>query len=171
MPPTRRGMRGFAGALAAAGVLMVLSTTVTTGHKVPAGPLQLVGYGSSLRETLGAPGMSSTVPGAPRVTASGSFSISGTMKGLYPGAIRPLVLTVGNPMPVAITVTEIATSVGGAPPTCPATNLMVTRFSGQLHVGARSTSRLAVEVVMAHSAPQGCQGAMFTLEYWGIASG
>jgi hypothetical protein len=134
-------------------------------------PALLVGYGNSAWHATAAPGSGWTDPG---VTAGApetvSFSISGTVTGLYPGKTRQLVLTVANPQKVSITVTSITTKVSNASTKCVAANLVVTAFSGHLVVPAGKTAKATVNATMPHSAPNGCQGAHFPLAYTGVAT-
>ena len=141
--------RGLTGRrLVGAGGLILLAATLALHHG-PASPVLVAGYGTS--------------PGA------ASFSISGTTKGLYPGVVVPLVLTVANPQSVPITVTAIATSVAGST-SCPAADVKVAGFTGQLHVAAKSTSKVMVQAFMTHAAPTGCQGAVLAFHYGGMAT-
>ena len=98
-----------------------------------------------------------------------AFSIAGRVRGLYPGATRPLTLTVTNPNRFSITVTSITTAVKNASSTCLAANVKVTRFSGAAIVVARRTAHVTVHVTMAHGAGNACQGAVFPFHYRGVA--
>jgi hypothetical protein len=130
----------------------------------------LVGYGSSAPHASAAPETRPSGPGAAGGPAVSSFSISGSVAGLYPGNTRSLVLTVTNPQKVAITVTPITTTVSNASTKCLAANLKVTKFSGHLVVPAGKTAKATVDAEMAHSAPNGCQGAHFPLVYTALAT-
>jgi hypothetical protein len=130
----------------------------------------LVGYGSYPWQAQAAPEARPSGPGAASGPAVSSFSISGGVTGLYPGKTRSFVLTVTNPQKVAITVTSITTTVSNASAKCAAANLKVTKFSGNLVVKAGKTAQATVDATMAHSAPNGCQGAHFPLLYTALAT-
>lgn len=102
--------------------------------------------------------------------AATGFRISGSVAGLYPGAHLPLALKVTNPQHFAIVVTTISVSAGNAKPGCGAANLKATSFAGKLHVPAGGSAVVTVQVTLAHSAPNACQGAVFPLRYTGAAS-
>jgi hypothetical protein len=122
--------------------------------------LRLVGYG----------GVSAFPHEAGGVLSKRSPSIAGNVTGLYPGATLPLVLTVTNTKAQTITVTSISTVVGKDSKLCGAANVHVTKFSGKLLVPATGKATTTVEVLMAHSAPNACQGAVFPFRYHGSAS-
>ncbi len=95
------------------------------------------------------------------------FQISGQVGGLYPGANRPLVLTLFNPNKASITVTSITTAVGDASSACPGTFLRVAPFSGSLVVGPNQSASTTVTAIMLQGAPDACQGAVFPLTFSG----
>ena len=133
----------------------------------PAQQIVLVGYGSSsLQSALG----TTSSPAAPQTQTTGSFTIAGSVAGLYPGLTVPMVLTISNPKSFPIVVTSIKTTVGAASAACSASNLAVTAFSGQLLVPALGSAGTTVQVSMAQSASDVCQGATFPLIYLGLAS-
>jgi hypothetical protein len=124
-------------------------------HGIPAGTLR--GEGASWRPA------SAVV----QSTSSG-FKISGKLTGLYPGATRELVLVVHNPQMFPIVVTSITTTVASPSAGCQASNLVVTAFSGELPLRARTSAEVSVPVLMRHVAPDACQGAVFPLTYSGL---
>jgi len=99
----------------------------------------------------------------------GTFTIAGSVGGLYPGASAQLVLTVSNPQPFAIDVTSITTTVGNPSASCSASNLTVAAFSGNLTVPGRGSAKVTVPVALSHAAPDACQGVEFPLTYNGLA--
>ncbi|HEV2372380.1 MAG TPA: hypothetical protein VGS19_09430 [Streptosporangiaceae bacterium] len=105
----------------------------------------------------------------PSAVSNAAFTISGKVGGLYPGAQRHLTLTVTNHQLYAIVVTSLTTTVSAASAACGASNLTVASFSGQLSVPANGKASTTVQVSMAHSAPNACQGAVFRLHYSGQA--
>jgi hypothetical protein len=130
----------------------------------------LVGHGTS--EAPGAPtpasGAAHSVQDASVV--AGSFSITGSVGGLFPGMKTALVLTVSNPQTVTITVTSITTTVRNASTQCKAANVKVTPFSGSLVIKPGKAGDATVHVKLAHSAPNACQGAVFPFAYSGLAT-
>ena len=133
----------------------------------PTSQIVLVGYGSSSSESaLGATGS----PSGLQAQTSGSFTIAGNVAGMFPGRTVPMLLTVNNPKSFPIVVTSITTTVGNASAACPASNLSVTPFAGQLTVPSLGSAVTTVVVSMALSATDGCQGATFPLVYSGLAS-
>jgi len=93
--------------------------------------------------------------------------ISGDVVGLFPGDRAQLVLTVINRREKPITVTSISTTVSQASEACGATNIEVATYFGYLRVEREATA--TVEVSMARSAPDACEGAHFVLHYRGVA--
>ena len=164
LPGSAAGRAALSASLVAAAGLGLASSTSR-----PNGTL-LVGFGSSATNAPAAPEVRAPDPGAAVVSAASTFSVSGNVGGLYPGTTRSLVLTVTNPQKVAITVTSITTTVSNASTKCGAANLKVTAFSGHLVVKAGTTAHATVAATMAHSAPNGCQGADFPLHYTAVAT-
>jgi hypothetical protein len=103
-------------------------------------------------------------------TSRGYFRISGGVAGLYPGVVKPYVLSVYNPNPFQITVTSISAAVTSPAAGCAASNLAVTAFSGHLIVPGGHIVHTTVAAKMAHSAPNQCQGVVFTLNYTGVGT-
>jgi hypothetical protein len=130
----------------------------------------LVGHGSSPEHAQPASGAVPSVPDAGNRGAASSFSIAGSVTGLFPGKTFPLVLTVTNPQTVTITVTSITTTVSNASSACVAKNVKVSSFSGNLVVAAKKTHKVTVHVTMIHSAPNSCMGAQFPFQYTGLAT-
>jgi hypothetical protein len=100
----------------------------------------------------------------------GRFTISGKATGLYPGASLPLVLTVSNPQQFTIDVTSITTTVGNASPSCPASLLTVTSFSGDLLVPGQSKATHVVTATLSHATPDACQGVVFPIVLFATAT-
>jgi hypothetical protein len=98
----------------------------------------------------------------------GTFRIGGSIGGLYPGVVTHLVLSVVNPQRYALVITSISTTVGTPKTGCSATNLSVGSFSGHVKVKAHRSVQVAVQVSLAHAAPDACQGALFPLQYSGL---
>jgi hypothetical protein len=122
---------------------------------------QLVGSGSSL-----------TAPGQDKDNGKDkrNFTISGTVSGLYPGAEKPLLLTVANPNNFAIDVQTLAATVQAPSPSgCAPTVVMIPGFSGQLTVPANATATKTLVATMDADAPNACQNVTFPLKYSGTA--
>jgi hypothetical protein len=98
-----------------------------------------------------------------------AFSIAGRVGGLVPGKAAALVLTVSNRERVTINVTSIVTTVDDASNRCRRTNVSVAPFEGHLSIPGGGTGRATVQVTLAHSAPDACQGAKFHFVYRGLA--
>jgi hypothetical protein len=147
--------------------LAVLLSVAASGS-VPVGGvtvIRLVGTGSG--DALPEAGPGRTVEGAGS-KASG-FTIHGSVKGLFPGAIRPMTLTVTNPKKSGIIVEKVSTRVSSASPTCGSKYVTVSAYSGHLKVTRRHSAELGVRVTMRHSAPNACQGVVFGFAYSGRA--
>lgn len=152
-------------AVAAALALCVQGSVSSAGHHEPA---ILVGYGSNLATAQQGPAARATVPA--RLYSVSWFSIAGTVNGLYPGKTLPLALTISNPLPVAITVKSITTTVSNASSTCNAVNVAVTAFSGTLVVPSHRSAKATVKATMRRAAPNACQGKLFPFHYTGTAT-
>jgi hypothetical protein len=128
----------------------------------------LRGFGAS--DASRPSGISSLPPGVAEASVSQSFSISGSVEGLFPGETAPLVLTVTNPQTFSLTVTSIATTVKTSNSSCPSTYVKVTVFDGHLHVASGTSAQTTVLVTMKHGAPDACEGTHFPFRYAGLAS-
>ena len=104
---------------------------------------------------------------APASTAPVAFRIGGVVRGLYPGARRPLVLRVLNSTARTVTITSVTTWVTSPKPSCPASNLGVSHWWGSLRLGPGAASHVTVTAVMSHAAPNACQATAFGLRYVG----
>ncbi len=169
---TNRRLGGAAVALLALVglVVMVAASASASGSGSGRGSHLLVGHGRSDEPIPPVPGTAPAGPGTGSVgAASRSFSIAGTVAGLYPGGARLLVLTVINPQRYAITVASISITAGSASSSCPAADVSVSAFAGHLPVGAGRTASTTVTMTMRHSAPDSCQAAVFPLNYRGLA--
>jgi hypothetical protein len=150
-----------------------LSLAVLAGNpappSAPGNEIFLTGYGSSSGSSPGASGAVGSASDAAGSRHPATFTISGSVRGLYPGRTVSLVLTVRNPLKSAITVREITTTVHNASTRCASANLQVKKFSGALVVKAGKTRKATIHATMAKSAPNSCQGARFPLRYTGSA--
>jgi hypothetical protein len=116
--------------------------------------------------TVAGVGFGAPVVGPVKVRA---FSIAGGVADLYPGASVPLVLTVKDDRSFGITVSSITTTVKKSAGGCPASEVSVTPFSGNLRLQPKQASTVQVTVAMARTAPRACQGRTFFFEYHGLA--
>jgi hypothetical protein len=93
------------------------------------------------------------------------FTLSGNVDGLWPGAQRTLVVTAENPYPFDIVLTSLNVGVAAASASCPASVLHISSPAADVRIAARG--RRAVELVASldPDAPDGCQGAIWTLSY------
>jgi hypothetical protein len=145
----------------------VLAIVLTTGAASVHNPVEgIVGYGVS---TPGHPRVAPGLPARSRKKGHRSFTISGSVSGLYPGATRSLVLTVTSHEPYAIVVTRLTTVVMDTSSTCRSANLTVSSFVGTLSVAPRSAAVTRVVVRMASDAGDNCAGADFPLVFRGVA--
>lgn len=143
------------GALGVAAVVVVLSALAAGALAHRGEQPSLRGVGASWRASAAA--------------ASRGFEISGSVRGLYPGASRKLRLVVTNRHKFAIIVRSISTAVGSRAAGCRGSNLTVTRFAGRLKVRAHSSAHTSVRVTLKSTAPDPCQGVVFRLKYSGLA--
>ncbi len=167
-PSERRGAR-WARPLGVMTLGLLVLAGASRSHAFASPTFNLVGYGGVAAGASAASGAGPTTAQAVQATTKKKFPIGGGVTGLYPGRVLPLVLTVTNTKHAAITVTSISTVVSGASSQCGAVNVQVTNFSGDLHVKAKGKATTTVEVSMAHSAPDACQGALFPFQYLGVA--
>jgi hypothetical protein len=151
-------------------VLAVLLSVGASGSLSAGGAtkIRMVGTGTMVPNREGdARRVRVSTAGPARKSRPSSFSISGNVSGLFPGAILPLKLTITDAKRFGIIVDTVSTSVGTSSTTCSAKNVTVSTFSGHLHVAARHSAQLSVQVEMHHSAPNACQGTRFTFTYTG----
>lgn len=144
---------------------------VTLASVLTAGALStgVASHGSQQVVLVGA-GTISDGAGAGQVAVSlaagpAPFRIVGGVTGLYPGATRPLTVTVDNPYNKPMTVVSLITTVGPASKNCGSRNLAVSTFSGRLFVAAGRNAKLTVAATMPHSVGNSCQAAVFPLTY------
>jgi hypothetical protein len=156
-------------AVATAGTLSAYLSNITTGSST-----QGVGQGAARTSPAGKP---STVPTPQTSNTSvpepGSFTITGDVPVLFPGATAELTLTVQNRNYQAITVSRLtvaSTGVDAQHTGCDPLVVSSPGFSGSLSVASMSTATTDVPISMSASAPDACQGATFTLTYGGSAT-
>ena len=113
-------------------------------------------------------GGGSNRPVDPRGLEMRTFSIEGDVDGLYPGATRPLVLTIRNPHPFAIRVTELDVAVAddGA---CSNQLVDVGALLAPVVVQRGASNTTDLDVSLDSDAPDACKNVRFTLTYRGLA--
>lgn len=111
-------------------------------------------------------------PGTPELVASVKKPVAITgvpVKGLYPGATRPLTVKVTNSYPFAIKVAPLTTRVRSTNrPGCTgaATNLVVVPAGSRgLPIGAHRSKTVLLRVSMPSTVANACQGATFSLSF------
>jgi|SRR4051812_9847776 hypothetical protein len=105
-------------------------------------------------------------------TASGhTFTLSGSVGGLSPGAPTPLRLTVANPDSQPIRLTSATAAARAASSACPAGLLSITAFSGtpETIVAAHGQAVIMLTVTLSAQAPNACRNVSFPLSYAGKA--
>jgi hypothetical protein len=98
--------------------------------------------------------------------ATATFSLKGTAAGLFPGASRPLRVSVVNPYRFAIKVTSLGVRVTPdlARRACPpGSYIRVSKLARSLRVPRRSSRRTSLRIRMLYGAPKACRGATFPL--------
>jgi hypothetical protein len=98
------------------------------------------------------------------------FRITGHVRGLFPGRVKTMKVTIRNPYPFQIHVTSVRARVVSSSTACPAKAIRVTPWKGRLRVRAGRIRHLTLTVRMKPTAPQGCAGLRFTLKYQGKAT-
>jgi hypothetical protein len=129
------------------------------------------GRGSAATAVLGANLAASNGNGNGNSNDPKSFSISGSVSGLYPGATKNLPVLITNQNNQDIKVTSVHISVTGSDMSgCGAGNLSATDYSGPAFIVAKDSSlTINLPVTMIHNAANSCQGATFALNYSGTA--
>jgi hypothetical protein len=165
--PRPRGWARHPGAVVLTLVGAVIATCAALPHGTDAGASELVGFGSSVTQSAAAPGTLGVFDQSAGSTKP--FRIAGRITGLFPGKRALLTLTVTNPDGFAIKVTSIQTTVTSPSAHCAGANVIVSHFTGNAVVSARSSRKLAVQVTMRRGTPNACQGRVFPFHYRGVA--
>jgi hypothetical protein len=166
-PPRHLGLSFLLLAVTGAGLAVSTAGCARPGTA----PSEMVLTGNGESSHLVPPPGANTAPGAVGPQTARTFTISGSVGGLYPSKSLSLVLTVTNQLKSSITVSSITTTVSNATPSCKAGNVAVTKFSGFLVVAAGKKAKATVHATMAKSAPDACQGRRFPFHYTGTATG
>ncbi|MGZ5398987.1 MAG: hypothetical protein ACXWDL_02580 [Nocardioides sp.] len=114
--------------------------------------------------------------GSAAIAASGSsgprpsFTISGGVNGLYPGAHSRAELRITNHRHWTIDVRRIFVTVASTSnPGCPRSMVRSPGWAGSVRVAKGKTRAVSVPISMRAAAPDACQGAVFALRYSGWA--
>jgi len=98
-----------------------------------------------------------------RVKPSSDLVVTGSIKGLYPGARKRLQLKVRNRLTVRMKLTSLTVRVRDGRWNCRGANVRVGRFRGRLLLPPRTQRAVNLVVSMPKTAPDPCQGAVFRL--------
>lgn len=177
--------------LFAGGIVVAAAATSLVSTQPWSGGATIHGRGSQvLGEKLAASGATAGANVAGPTGQSGpkspsgpgkSFTITGTMNGLYPGGTVNLSLTVNNPNAQAIRVTALSAlldhidTAPGAPGTCTAANsgLVIHDWDGSAFIVQKRATASAPGVIridMQSQSDPGCEGATFWFNYNGSAN-
>lgn len=99
--------------------------------------------------------------------AADTFLITGSVDGLYPGAMVTLVASVTNPFPFTVRVTTVGATPGDGP--CPAAMLTVSGSSAEVVVEPGATGTVPLEVHLDRNAGDACQAATWPIAFSGTA--
>jgi hypothetical protein len=91
--------------------------------------------------------------------------LSGSVKGLYPGAHAPLRVRLRNRAPYAVRVLEVTAKAANARRGCRHENLRVGRFGGHVLIAGRRSRTVTLRLVMQRGAPDACRNAVFRLAF------
>jgi len=181
--PRRALLRRAAVLLAMAGLAVMARYDLAAGVQ-PGGRVVYSGVQAASSSGGGGGTLSANSAGG---TGNGqrTFTISGSLSGVYPGAGYPVgmtgaplyvYLTVDNPNNQAIQVTSLTLAVGGASSRCGAANLSPSRETVSFSVVVPKNSTVGghafpMPISMVPGAPDACQGATFPLTLSGVAVG
>lgn len=138
---TRNGLRAF-----------VAASILFLGVSAAAAEL---GGGSLVREPVG--------------VQRATFRVTGSVGGLYPGAVRTMRVRLRNPHPFALRLRRLRISVVDPAPGCRAGTIRIGRVRRGLVMAARRTTKVRLRVTMRPSAPNACIGARYPLRFSGSA--
>jgi hypothetical protein len=91
------------------------------------------------------------------------FTLYTDVHGLYPNGTVTAPVQVDNPQSRLLRVLSATATVGDASAACPGSNLSAAPFVGSIAVAPHSVGIVPVDVHMAATAPDACQGATFPL--------
>jgi hypothetical protein len=107
----------------------------------------------------------------PAASAKAKFTVRGRVKGLYPGARKPLTLKIKNPQRYPLKVKELKVKVRKSNKRGCKRNWLKPRRKVRvsLLVPARAKARVSYPVKMKKRAPNACQGVRWKLKFTGKA--
>lgn len=94
---------------------------------------------------------------------------SGTIGGLYPGAVKDLPVVLENRNNFDVVVTELSAGIAHAAPGCTAGNIDVDDFGGRRLVPGNDTATQMLVIRMGNDAPDSCKNVTWQLTYSGRA--
>lgn len=97
------------------------------------------------------------------------FTVTGDVSGLYPGAVKDLILEVTNPNNFAITVTDLNVAVADATNDCLASEIAVEDFTSMDPVPENGSASTTLDVTMSPLADEACKTVTWRLTYSGTA--
>ena len=109
-------------------------------------------------------------PGAPPDRGRREFRIAGSVEGVVPVAVVPLVLSIDNPEAFAIRVESVEVTVADANPSCAADNLIISEVPTPIDVQRRGQEQVTLDATLRPEANDACQGATFALTYSATAA-
>jgi len=165
-----------------AGTAVVAGGSVFAWHELSAAPTGSAVYSGVQAATshAGSNGNGGNGNGGGNANAPHTFTISGSLSGVYPGegTVTPayVYLTVTNPNNQNIQVTSLTLSVGDASPACRAANLAPTTETVSFSVVVPKNSQVggttfAMPISMLDSVPDACQNVTFPLTLSGTGTG
>jgi hypothetical protein len=98
-------------------------------------------------------------------SAHAALRASGHVRGLYPGAVTWMRVTVRNVTKVRLRVTELRATVGTPNDGCLSSMLRVRPLRSQPVVAAHGSIKVRVRVRLRRIAPDACQGVRFPLTF------
>lgn len=170
----------------AAGLLALAGFALMAQHDLGSGNGTAVYSGvQAASSTSSAGSVSSNSNGGSTGGGNRTFTISGSLSGVYPGEGYPVgstaspvyvYLTVTNPNNQAIQVTSLTLSVGDASAGCTRANLSPSSETVNFSVVVPKNSSVGghsfpMPISMVPGAPNACQGATFPLTLSGVAVG
>lgn len=94
---------------------------------------------------------------------------SGTVVGLFPGAVKDLPVLLENRNNFDVAVTRLSAGVVDAAPGCDAANIRVEDFTGRRTVPGNGSATQALVIRMRNDAPNECKDVVWQMTYSGQA--
>jgi hypothetical protein len=104
-------------------------------------------------------------PRRERAKSSSALIVTGSIKGLYPGARKRLRLKIRNRLGVRMKLTSLTVAVRDGKWNCRGANVRIGRFRDRLLLPPRRRRAITLVVSMPKTAPDPCQGAVFRLAF------